>query len=97
MVGKAHVPGIRELWDKETSALCASALEEPSAPIGSRAMALAFASMLPFASYRYRAVRIGMGISFGVLATGGAWFTLALRDRLRFFEKSQSTNNRTAE
>lgn len=45
---------------------------------------------LPLAAYKYRAVRVGLGVSVGAVLVGGAWFTLALRDRLRFFEESQN-------
>jgi len=90
VVGKAHVRGICDLWDKDTSALCASALEEPRSPVAPRVAAAAMVLSLPLAAYKYRAVRVGLGVSVGAVLVGGAWFTLALRDRLRFFEESQN-------
>ena len=90
VVGKGHLPGIRALWNEDTDTLAAFALEEPpSASLAPRAAAAASVVALPFAAWRYRAVRYGLGGIVLGAAAGGAWLTLALRNRLRFFEQSQ--------
>ena len=90
VVGKAHLPGIQKLWNQDTAALAAAALEEPSASLVPRLVGAAAVTGLPLAAYRYRTIRLGLGgLGLG-LAAGGTWLTLALRDRLRFFERNLS-------
>ena len=88
VVGKAHLPGIQKLWNQDTTSLAAAALEEPAASVVPRLVGVAAVAGLPLAAYRYRAVRLGLGgLGLGLVA-GGSWLTLALRDRLRFFERN---------
>ena len=96
VVGKAHVPGIVSLWDKDTAALVPPALEEPPPPILTRLCAGAAAAAAPFVLWRSRTARLALGGSAAGLVAGGAWLALALSDRMRFFEAHQSATQALA-
>ena len=89
IVGKAHVAGIAQLWETDTRSALPACLEEPR-PSLLPLLALTTSGLgLPYAAYRSRAVRLGLGGCGLVGAGGAACFAVALRDRINFFQRTQ--------
>jgi pheromone shutdown protein TraB len=96
VVGAGHLGGICRAWgadggadDDALAALRVEALSEPHTNLAPYAAAAAAALAVPAAAYRWRAARLAVGGVAAASAVGGAWFVIALRDRLAFFERTQ--------
>ena len=89
VVGKAHVAGITEQWERDTAALLPAALEEPRPSLTPLLALVAGGIGLPAAAYRWRPVRIGLGVTTLAGLGGATWLAAAISDRLAFFQRTQ--------
>ena len=89
VVGRAHVKGISKIWETDTSSELQSCLEVPRPSWKPLYCAAVGVVAIPYALYRSRAARIGLGgcVVAGVASTG--YLTVALRDRIDFYQRSQ--------
>ena len=89
VVGKAHVAGIARLWDTDTASGLQACLEEPRPSVLPLVAVATCGLGLPYAAYRSRAVRLGLG-GCGLIGAGAAaYLAVALRDRINFYQRSQ--------
>ena len=89
VVGKAHVAGIKEQWERDTAAQLAAALEEPRPSLAPLLSFVAAGIGLPAAAYRWRPVRIGVGVTTLAGLGGATWLASAISDRVAFFQRTQ--------